>query len=82
MEFYNRLATATKSNDKKVEFVYDGFGCRKTKIVSTWSGSGWTPISLKKFVYDGWNMIAELDVLDNILNYYTWGVVGVEQLED
>ena len=58
---------------KKLEFVYDYQGRRISKKVYNWNGSAYILASTTKFVYDGWNLIAELDGSGNLLRSYTWG---------
>jgi RHS repeat-associated protein len=72
----NQLATITKSGSKKLEFVYDGVGRRRAKKVYTWANDDWTLSSHIKFVYSGWNLIAELDGMasDAVLRRYVWGL--------
>ncbi|MGV3773636.1 MAG: hypothetical protein ACO1QB_12090, partial [Verrucomicrobiales bacterium] len=55
---------------------YDSFGRRLNKAVKSWNGSAWSLVSSNNFVYDGWNLLAELDGLN--LNHpvrtYIWGL--------
>lgn len=46
---------------KKLEFDYDYKNRRISKRVSQSAGSGWALTKDLRFVYDGWQMIAELD---------------------
>jgi RHS repeat-associated protein len=64
---------------QKLEFVYDGQGRRVAKKVSNWSGTAYTVAIETRFIYDGWNLLAELAV--NLttstltpLKTYTWGL--------
>ncbi len=65
-------------NPVKIEFSYDGLGRRRTKLVYSWDDntSDWTLDSTTRFVYDGNNLVAELDGLDDdaILRKYVWGL--------
>jgi RHS repeat-associated protein len=77
----NRLSEAVcnvgaSSCWRRLTFTYDGLGRRRTKLVSSWTGSAWDPESEIRFVYDGNNLVAELDGLDDnaILRSYVWGV--------
>ncbi len=82
-----RLAKMTPTADSvndghpniTVEFEYDHLGRRVRKTVKTW---GIVTFEDTKFVYDGWNLIAELDALssDSLVRDYLWGpdLAGVE----
>jgi RHS repeat-associated protein len=59
---------------RKLEFVYDAQGRRIQKIVSTNNGSAWLAESTNRFVYDGWNLIAELSASQLPLCVYVWGL--------
>jgi RHS repeat-associated protein len=59
---------------KKLDFVYDWRGRRRSKVVSTWSGSAFNPTATNRFVYDDWNLIAELDPTNNLIRSYVWGL--------
>jgi len=58
-----------------IKFEYDWQGRRIHKQV--WANTNWygTPTNDLVFVYDGWNLIAELDALDasTLLRSYVWG---------
>jgi YD repeat-containing protein len=61
---------------KRLGFSYDHMGRRVQKVVSTWDGSGYVNPVTTKFVYDGWNLLAELDG-DNgntVKCSYMWGL--------
>ena len=76
----NRLLTlcanATVGPQISLRFEYDWKGRRIDKRV--WSNTGWSgsPSSDSKFMYDGWNLVAELDALSNcrLLRSYLWGM--------
>jgi RHS repeat-associated protein len=57
----------------KLVFQYDYQGRRISETVSNWTGSAWSLDRTRKFVYDGWNLIAELDGSNNVLQSYMWG---------
>jgi hypothetical protein len=62
---------------RRLVFGYDHKGRRSSKKVYDWSGSGWnsTPIVDYKFIYDGWNLIAELSGSNNgWIRSYMWGL--------
>jgi len=64
---------------RKLLFTYDYQGRRVRKIVyHGWNGSTYnpTPLSDTKYLYDGWNLIAEFDVKTSMSldRSYTWGL--------
>jgi RHS repeat-associated protein len=63
---------------RKLEFTYDYLGRRVQKIVrGGWNGSWFTAIlSIRKYLYDGWNVIAEFDATGTLtlVRSYTWGL--------
>ncbi len=60
---------------KRLDFAYDGGSRRIAKKVSNWNGVSWTLASHTLFLYDGWNMIAELNALSSnaSVRTYVWG---------
>jgi len=59
----------------QLEFVYDSQGRRVKKAVSTWNGSSFVPASETLFLYDGWNLVAEIDSSSqSVVRSYTWGM--------
>ncbi|TVM02151.1 MAG: hypothetical protein CV087_09925, partial [Candidatus Brocadia sp. WS118] len=80
----NRMITAQPTtpalNDKKLDLVYDYQGRRVQKIVSNWSGVAWVPLTTKRFVYDGWNMIEEQTVAGTS-KYQIWGLDLSQSME-
>jgi RHS repeat-associated protein len=75
----NRLVALTPSTavgpQLSLKFEYDWRGRRIHKQV--WDHASWngTVTNDTKFVYDGWNLIAELDALNasTLLSSYVWG---------
>ena len=61
-----------------VQFKYDYARRRvEKKVINNWNGSTGTTISHLKYVYDGHNLIAELDASGNsvtVLSTYVWGL--------
>ncbi|MBV6501932.1 MAG: hypothetical protein CJBNEKGG_04491 [Prosthecobacter sp.] len=47
---------------QRLEFAYDAQGRRVRKVVRSLSASGWVVTSDLRYLYDGWNLIAEMDV--------------------
>ena len=73
----NRLVAA-ESADTQLKFTYDYMGRRVRK--QSYSGSdilGWTLQSDHRYVYDGWNLIAQLGTQNSELGTektFTWGL--------
>ena len=65
----------------KVNFAYDYQGRRTQKIVWTNNGHIYIPENTNYFVYDGWNLIAEVATDDSLIGRYLWGydLSGSEQ---
>jgi RHS repeat-associated protein len=60
---------------KTLVFTYDSQSRRISKVVSNWTGSAWTRVFDERFLYDGWNLAAELNATNNILvRSYLWGL--------
>ena len=74
----NRLITITPKTpavgDKKLEFLYDYMGRRARKITTAWDGSTWQSDETRFFVYDGWNLIEELDGTGAVTASYVHGL--------
>lgn len=69
--------------DHKLTFTYDGLGRRVSKTVETWNQTteNWETDESVAFVYDGWNLIAEVQTFTPsdlptfiLLTSYTWGL--------
>jgi len=59
---------------RKLEFEYDWQGRRIKKVShSAWNGSSYGTVVTTKFIYDGWNLLAELDSSNNVIRGYVWG---------
>ena len=74
----NRLVSlqplSVAAGNQTLNFEYDSIGRRIRKTVRTITGSSSTITADTKFVYDGWNLIAELNAADNtVLRSYVWG---------
>jgi len=64
------LATARQ----KLLFSYDSQSRRVSKVVSNLTSGVWSLTSDLRFVYDGWNLAAELDAANALVRSYTWGL--------
>jgi RHS repeat-associated protein len=62
--------------DQKVEFKYDYLGRRIEKSVYDWASGDWsaTASEVRRFVWAGWLMLAELDGDNQPVRKYTWGL--------
>ena len=76
------LPGAPEGSKRRLTFQYDPQGRRILKAVQAWTNSTWTIILSNRFVYDGWNLIAELNATNNaLIRSYAWGLdlSGTEQ---
>lgn len=69
------LTSVTANDRRKLLLTYDYLARRQSKKVYPWSGSDYSATAQTdlKFLYDGWNLIAELDSTNGILRSYIWG---------
>ncbi len=58
---------------RRLEFEYDCFGRRIRKRVYD-ALSGGNLLLERKFVYSGWNVLAEMDGSNNLVRSYAWGL--------
>ena len=86
----NADAVKAGAPNLRLEYSYDGFGRRIRKVTTTLNQAGTSILSIdeRRYVYDGWNLIAEVAVLPKgnpvalqPLRAYAWGtdVSGSEQ---
>jgi len=68
------LSSVPSGAKKKLDFSYDFHGRRIQKIVSTWNGSAYVASGTNQFLYDSWNLIAELNGTNGLIRSYIWGV--------
>lgn len=66
------IAVAAGRPALTLTFQYDHLGRRVRKEVR--SGTGLTPVSERRYLYDGWNVIAELDGAAAIRRTFAWGL--------
>ncbi len=74
----NRLvalqARGANEGAQTLNFEYDYAGRRVRKTVWTTNGTGVSLTADTKFLYDGWNLIAELNATDNsVARSFVWG---------
>lgn len=69
-------ALAAGAPKRKLEFAYDGQSRRFAKKVYNWDGAAWQLGSSTRFLYDSWNLIAEMDALsaNAPVRTYAWGL--------
>ena len=67
------LSTVPSAAKLRLEFEYDWRGRRIGKTVKAWSGTSYTNVCVLKFLYDGWNLAAELDANNAVVRSYIWG---------
>ena len=69
------IASVPPEAKQRLEFSYDHVGRRLQKKVYAWSvpTSSYQLQSLSKFVYDGWNLMAELEGTNQLVRSYVWG---------
>lgn len=68
----NRLSAMQRGNEIRLTFVYDYAGRRVQKSVFTLPSMA--EVSRKTFVYNGWNLVAELQGNLSVVKSYTWGI--------
>ncbi len=75
----NRLVNMTSGSSTptgskfKMDFAYDWKGRRIEKQVSTNNGSYFGQYT-NRYVYDGWNLVAELNRTNGLIRGYVWGL--------
>jgi RHS repeat-associated protein len=58
-----------------LKFTYDAQGRRIAKQASLWTNSAWSVVVSNRFLYDGWNLVAELNATNNaVIRRYQWGL--------
>jgi RHS repeat-associated protein len=83
------VASVADSNRFRLEFTYDFQGRRFSKTVYNWNSvtNGFVAASTNLFIYDGWNLLVELDggaPLDPLplVRSYTWGLDLADSFEE
>ncbi len=68
------IATVPAAAKRKIENSYDAENRRIRKQVFTWNGTAWVLQKDLRFLYDGWNLVAELDATNTMLRNFVWGL--------
>ncbi len=68
------LTNAPAGSGVKMQFAYDHQSRRTSKVVSNWTGSVWQLGTNLHFLYDGWNLLAELNATNGLERTYLWGL--------
>ena len=68
------VANTASGPQQRIEFQFDARGRRiGKKVWNNTAGSGSPAVELQ-FVYDGWNLLAELNLSHSALRTYVWGL--------
>ena len=67
------IASVPAAAKRKLEYSYDTNSRRIRKQVFNWNGTAWALQSDRRFLYDGWNLVAELDSSNSVLRTFVWG---------
>ena len=70
-----KMATNTASVGPQYQLTF-GYDCEKRriqKLVATNNGSAFVTVATNNFLYDGWNLVAELRAGGAPLRSYVWG---------
>jgi RHS repeat-associated protein len=61
---------------QRLTFTYDPLSRRSRKVVETYNASlsTWNTLTDRRFLYDGWNLIAEFDASSSLLVSSAWGL--------
>jgi RHS repeat-associated protein len=69
------LSGAPLGSSNRLTFIYDQQGRRIAKISESFLGGAWSITLSNRFVYDGWNLVAELNATNNmVINSFMWGL--------
>ena len=68
------VATVPAAAKRKLEFAYDAENRRNRKQVFNWNGAAWVLQKDLRFLYDGWNLVAELDATNTTQRNFVWGL--------
>jgi RHS repeat-associated protein len=69
----NRLSWMENGSGLRLEFEYDFLGRRIEKKVLAGRAGNYSLLREIRFIYDGWNLVAELNSQNQLVRSYTWG---------
>ncbi len=67
------VSSAPSADKKRIDFIYDGQSRRVSKKSYTWNGSAWVFQDSRRFLYDQFNLLAEVNDAGTVINSYAWG---------
>ncbi len=70
------VPTSPAAGDKSLAYIYDAQHRRTIRNVQEWNGNTWGLIESTRFIYDGWNVIAEYSLTsttETLIRERTWG---------
>ena len=79
------IGVPTNAQRQTISFSYDYLGRRVRKTVANWNVTTYIATLDRKFIYDGWNLIAEYDASGStatVVASYTWGLDLSKTLQD
>ncbi|MES2308384.1 MAG: RHS repeat-associated core domain-containing protein, partial [Verrucomicrobiota bacterium] len=68
------LTSVPATEKRQILFVYDGQSRRVSKKVNTWNGSAWVLSDSRRFLYDQFNLLAEINDAGSVIKSYAWGL--------
>ena len=69
------LTNAPVGSKLRLTFGHDSKWRRISKAVEAYNGTSWTTKLAESFVYDGWNLVDELNATNNaVIRSYMWGL--------
>ena len=68
------ISTVPTAAKRKIENTYDSGNRRIRKQVFNWNGGAWVLQKDLRFLYDGWNLVAELDATNTMQRNFVWGL--------
>jgi RHS repeat-associated protein len=68
------LAAVPDAAKLKLSFAYDWMNRRIQKVVYAWNGTNYVAQATNKFIWDEWNVLAELDHTNGLIRAYVWGM--------
>ncbi len=73
---YAPIGPLPATASRKLEFAYDAQGRRVSRNVYSWTGNAWLLARSTHFLYDGWNLLADLNALNSnaVVCTYAWGL--------